>query len=65
VSALRAQVASSDLLASGHIVLVDTAQGLEVRFDADGTQGPAAARALATLRGVRAGAFVASRDLRQ
>ena len=58
-------VASTDLIASGHIRLVDGAAGLEVRVDTDGHAGPAGAVLLTTLSGVHSSRIVASRDLIQ
>jgi hypothetical protein len=42
---------------------VDTAAGVQVRIDTDGTAGPAAARPLVTLRGVTASQINVARDL--
>lgn len=58
-------VTSADLIASGHIRLVDGATGLEVRVDTDGNAGPAGAVLLATLSGVHSSRIVAARDLIQ
>ncbi len=58
-------VTSADLIASGHIRLVDSAAGLQVRVDTDGSAGPAGAVLLATLNGVSSSHIVASRDLIQ
>lgn len=58
-------VTSTDLVASGHIRLVDGATGLEVRVDTDGNAGPAGAVLLATLSGVHSSRIVAARDLIQ
>lgn len=58
-------VASSDLIASGHIRLIDGPAGLELRVDTDGNAGPAGAVLLATLSGVHSSRIVASRDLIQ
>ena len=58
-------VTSADLIASGHIRLVDGATGLEVRVDTDGNTGPAGAVLLATLSGVHSSRIVAARDLIQ
>jgi predicted extracellular nuclease len=53
-----------DLVGAGYIQLVDTASGLQVRIDTDGSAGTAAVgRVLLNLRGVTAAQFVASRDL--
>jgi len=63
-ASLRATAgAGTDLLAAGYIVLVDTANGLEVRVDSDGAQGAGTARTLVRLKGVTSGQFLASRDL--
>lgn len=56
-------VTSTDLIASGHIRLVDGAAGLEIRVDTDGSAGPAGAVLLTTLSGVHSSRIVASRDL--
>jgi uncharacterized protein len=58
-------VTSTDLIASGHIRLVDSAAGLQLRVDTDGSAGPAGAVLLATLSGVSSSHIVASRDLIQ
>lgn len=58
-------VTSTDLIASGHIRLVDGATGLELRVDTDGSAGPAGAVLLATLSGVHSSRIVAARDLIQ
>ncbi len=55
--------ASGDLLANGYVRLVDTANGVEVRIDTDGTAGAASPIALVLLKGVSASQIVASRDL--
>jgi predicted extracellular nuclease len=60
---LRATAGNADLLAGGYITLVDTAAGVQVRIDTDGTAGPAAARPLVTLRGVTASQINVARDL--
>jgi len=60
---LRATAGNVDLLSGGYITLVDTAAGVQVRIDLDGTAGPAAARPLVTLRGVSASQINAARDL--
>jgi hypothetical protein len=61
---LRASAgAGTNLLASGHIVLVNTANGLEVRVDSDGALGAGTARTLVRLQGVTSGQFLAARDL--
>jgi len=61
---LRANAgASTDLVAAGYIVLVDTANGLELRIDSDGAAGAGTARTLVRLPGVSSAQFVASRDL--
>jgi predicted extracellular nuclease len=56
-------VTSADLIASGHIQLVDSAAGVQVRVDTDGATGRAGAVLLTTLSGVPASHIVASRDL--
>ncbi|MBU0917515.1 MAG: ExeM/NucH family extracellular endonuclease [Gammaproteobacteria bacterium] len=58
-------VTSADLIASGHIRLVDSSAGLQVRVDTDGSAGPAGALLMATLSGVSSSHIVASRDLIQ
>lgn len=58
-------VTSADLIASGHIRLIDGATGVEVRVDTDGNAGPAGAVLLATLSGVHSSRIVAARDLIQ
>ncbi len=58
-------VTSTDLIASGHIQLIDSAAGLQIRVDTDGSAGPAGAVLLATLSGVHSSRIVASRDLVQ
>jgi Ca2+-binding RTX toxin-like protein len=60
---LRATAGNVDLLLSGHITLVDTASGVQVRVDTDGSAGPSTARPLVTLRGVTASQINAARDL--
>jgi predicted extracellular nuclease len=60
---LRATAGTVDLLLSGHITLVDTAAGVQVRVDTDGSAGPSTARPLVTLRGVTASQINAARDL--
>jgi Ca2+-binding RTX toxin-like protein len=64
-ASLRATAgASTDLIGSGFIQLVDSASGLQIRIDTDGAAGTASVgRNLVTLRGVTAAQFVASRDL--
>jgi predicted extracellular nuclease len=62
-TSLRATAGNVDLIASGHITLVDTAAGVQIRIDADGRTGPASARPLVTLRGVTAAQLIAQRDL--
>lgn len=48
---------------AGHVRLVDSSAGVSLQIDADGSAGRAAARALVTLRGVRAAQIDAVRDL--
>jgi hypothetical protein len=48
---------------SGVVKLVDTAAGMSLQIDTDGTAGRAVARPLITLTGVTAAQIVASRDL--
>jgi hypothetical protein len=55
--------AGGNAIGDGVVRLVDTAAGVSVQIDTDGNAGPAVARALVTLRGVRAADLVASRDL--
>jgi hypothetical protein len=55
--------AGGNAIGDGVVRLVDTAAGVSVQIDIDGNAGPAVARALVTLRGVRAADLVASRDL--
>ena len=66
LSALMASIgyAGANPVADGVVRLVDTAAGLSVQIDTDGFAGPAAARPLATLSGVRAAQVNASRDMR-
>jgi uncharacterized protein len=59
---LRASAGNVDLLAQGYITLVNTSAGLQVRIDADGSAGSAAARPLTTLRGLTATQLDVSRD---
>ena len=58
-------VTSTDLIASGHIRLVNTVAGVDVRVDTDGSAGPSNAVTLVNLNGVSAAQLVASRDLIQ
>jgi predicted extracellular nuclease len=55
--------APSDLIASGHVRLVNTATGLEIRLDTDGSAGSAAPLTLVILKGLTAAQIVVSRDL--
>ena len=55
--------ATGDLVASGHVRLIDTAAGVEIRIDTDGTAGASSPIALVLLKGVSASQIVASRDL--
>jgi predicted extracellular nuclease len=55
--------ASGNLVASGHVRLVDTDAGVEVRIDTDGTIGASSPIALVRLKGVSAAQIVATRDL--
>ena len=66
LSALLASIgyAGANPVADGVVRLVDTAAGLSVQIDTDGFAGPASARPLATLSGVRAAQINASRDMR-
>jgi len=50
-------------IADGVVRLVDSAAGLVLQIDVDGTAGPLAARPLVTLTGVTAAQIVAARDL--
>lgn len=50
-------------IADGVVRLVDSAAGLVLQIDSDGTAGPLTARPLATLTGVSAAQIVAARDL--
>ena len=54
---------ASQALSGGYIVLVDTAAGLSLRVDADGSAGAGGVRPLVTLRGVTAAQINAARDL--
>ncbi|TAK86219.1 MAG: ExeM/NucH family extracellular endonuclease [Aquabacterium sp.] len=56
-------ISASQALSGGYIALVDTAAGLSVRVDADGSAGAGGVRPLVTLRGVTASQIVAARDL--
>ncbi|MFN3738846.1 ExeM/NucH family extracellular endonuclease [Hydrogenophaga sp.] len=66
LSALMASIgyAGANPVADGVVRLVDTAAGLSVQIDTDGFAGPASARPLATLSGVRAAQVNAARDMR-
>lgn len=55
--------AAGDLVAGGYVRLVNTANGVEVRIDTDGTAGASSPIALVLLKGVSAAQIVASRDL--
>ena len=55
--------ASGDLIASGHVRLIDTTAGVEIRIDTDGMAGTSSPIALVLLKGVSAAQIVASRDL--
>jgi len=64
VNALRAtQGTSFSPLAGGYIQIIDTAAGVQIRIDADGSAGPASGRPLVTLKGVPSSALQAARDL--
>jgi Ca2+-binding RTX toxin-like protein len=62
---LRSASGSANLFASGHLVLVDTTAGVQLRVDGDGFSGRAVARPLVTLRGVSASQIDVARDLLQ
>jgi predicted extracellular nuclease len=64
VNALRAtQGTSFSPLAGGYIQIIDTAAGVQIRIDTDGSAGPASGRPLVTLKGVPSSALQAARDL--
>ena len=52
-----------DVVAGGYVRAVDVNGGISLQIDSDGASGPAAFRALATLRGLTAWQFVPARDL--
>jgi Ca2+-binding RTX toxin-like protein len=52
-----------DALADGYVRVVDVSGGASLQIDPDGTAGPAAARALVTLKGLTAKQIVPGRDL--
>ena len=53
----------ADAMADGVVKLQNTAAGLSVLVDTDGTAGPAGSRALLTLSGVSAAQIIPARDL--
>ncbi|WP_240936461.1 ExeM/NucH family extracellular endonuclease [Hydrogenophaga crocea] len=65
LSALLAAIGQNpaSAIADGVVRLVDTAAGLSLQIDSDGSAGPIAARPLAVLRGVTAGQIQPARDL--
>ena len=58
-------VTSTDLVASGHIRLVNTAAGVDLRVDVDGFAGAAAGSTLASMPGLSAAQIDVGRDLIQ
>lgn len=63
LSAITAALGGPNALSTGHVRLVDTAQGVQIRIDTDGFAGPANPVPLVTLNGLTAAHIVASRDL--
>lgn len=65
LSALLASIgySGSNAIADGVVRLVDTAAGLSLQIDIDGSAGSSAARPLVTLPGVSAAQIISSRDL--
>jgi len=55
--------AGGNAIGDGVVRLVNTSAGVSVQIDADGSAGPAAARALVLLKGLNAAAISPSRDL--
>ncbi|WP_018412290.1 ExeM/NucH family extracellular endonuclease [Methyloversatilis thermotolerans] len=56
-------LSASTAWASGHVTLVDSAAGLSVQIDTDGSAGAGVPRALVVLRGVTAARIDVARDL--
>lgn len=65
LSALLASIGytGSDAVSDGVVKFVNTAAGLSLQIDTDGSAGPAVARPLVTLTGITAAQIVPSRDL--